>query len=159
MAKKTWMGKWDTKKDREPDKKNEVAFKEYLIAKYERKSWYRSPAEIKREAEQQVTPTADQAKLPPPTTSVKVPLFHMVMYMCVCVCVCGPSLHPCTIWVTGSVCAFMYVICVFVCTYMYMYMSDWPCYLCLAGSFNKWIVNFQFGCVCAGEVIKRTIIL
>ena len=71
MAKKTWSGKWDPKKDREPDKKNEVAFKEYLISKYERRSWYRSPAEVKKE-EQQAAPTADQAKLPPPTTSVKV---------------------------------------------------------------------------------------
>ena len=71
MAQKIWSGKWDSKKDREPDKKNEVAFKEYLISKYERKTWYRSPAEVKKE-EQEATPTADQAKLPPPTTSVKV---------------------------------------------------------------------------------------
>ena len=67
------MGKWNPRKDREPDKKNEVAFKEYLIAKYERKAWYRSPADIKKE-EQQATPTTEQTKvLPPPTSSsVKV---------------------------------------------------------------------------------------
>ena len=65
------MGKWDPKKDREPDKKNEVAFKEYLIAKYERRSWYKSAADIKKE-EQQAAPATDQTKLPTPTTSVKV---------------------------------------------------------------------------------------
>lgn len=74
VAKKTWMGKWDPKKDREPDKKNEVAFKEYLIAKYERRSWYKSAADIKKE-EQQASPTTDQTKLPTPTTSVKVHVY------------------------------------------------------------------------------------
>ena len=66
------MAKWDPKKDREPDKKNEVAFKEYLIAKYERKSWYKSPSEVKREEQQQASTPMEQPKIPPPTTSVKV---------------------------------------------------------------------------------------
>jgi hypothetical protein len=65
------MGKWDPKKDREPDKKNEVAFKEYLMAKYQRKTWYKSPSEVKKE-EQQVTPATGQVKIQTPTTSVKV---------------------------------------------------------------------------------------
>lgn len=76
------MGKWDSKKDREPDKKNEVAFKEYLIAKYQRKTWYKSPTEVKKD-EQQVTPATGQVKIQPPTTSVKVkapslPLSHSI---------------------------------------------------------------------------------
>ena len=71
VAQKTWMGKWDPKKDREPDKKNEVAFKEYLMSKYQRKTWYKSPAEVKKD-EQQVTPATGQVKIQPPTTSVKV---------------------------------------------------------------------------------------
>ena len=65
------MGKWDPKKDREPDKKNEVAFKEYLMAKYQRKTWYKSPSEVKKE-EQQVAPATGQVKVQTPTTSVKV---------------------------------------------------------------------------------------
>lgn len=87
MAKKTWMGKWDPKKDREPDKKNEVAFKEYLIAKYERKSWYKSAADIKKE-EQQAAPATDQTKSPSPTTSVKVCLCTLSKYVILCVCQC-----------------------------------------------------------------------
>ena len=86
IAKRSWMAKWDSKKDREPDKKNEVAFKEYLIAKYERKSWYKSPSEVKREEQQQQasTPT-EQPKIPPPTTSVKVcQTFEWKRIICTC---------------------------------------------------------------------------
>lgn len=72
VAKRSWMAKWDTKKDREPDKKNEVAFKEYLISKYERKTWFKSLSEVKREEQEQVKTPTEQPKLAPPTTSVKV---------------------------------------------------------------------------------------
>lgn len=69
VSRAVWLGKWNPKRDREPDKKDEVAFKEFLIAKYERKSWYCSPAEVKKEEKELPKP---EPKLQPPPPSNKV---------------------------------------------------------------------------------------
>ena len=64
-----WLGKWNPKRDRDPDKRDEVAFKEFLITKYERKNWYCTPAEIKKEEKELPKP---EPKLQPPPSSNKV---------------------------------------------------------------------------------------
>lgn len=76
MARMIWMGRWDPRRDREPSKKDEQAFREFLRDKYERKKWYRDPSEVKRdlaskspEAATSVTPTS-LPSLPPPTQQV-----------------------------------------------------------------------------------------
>lgn len=69
VSRAVWLGKWNPKRDREPDKKDEVAFKEFLIAKYERKNWYCSPAEVKKEEKELPKP---EPKLQPPPPSNKV---------------------------------------------------------------------------------------
>ena len=64
------MGTWNPSRDREPDKKEEQAFKQFLISKYERKQWYKSPAEVKMEesaAAQQENKV--EAKIQPPPSS------------------------------------------------------------------------------------------
>ena len=60
------MGRWNPRRDRDPDKKDEVAFKEFLISKYERKHWYVSPAELKKETKESPKP---EPKLQPPPSS------------------------------------------------------------------------------------------
>ena len=65
VANQVWLGRWDPKQDREPDKKNPVTFKEYLVAKYERKQWYTEPGEHKEEPKAVATPPT-QSKLPGP---------------------------------------------------------------------------------------------
>lgn len=65
VANQVWLGRWDPKQDREPDKKNPVVFKEYLIAKYERKQWYTEPGEHREEPTAVSTPPT-QSKLPGP---------------------------------------------------------------------------------------------
>ena len=73
LAYAIWMGRWNPRQDKEPSKKEEVAFKEFLIAKYERKQWYRSPSEVRRENEKESsTPKTEPKLLPPPTTASKV---------------------------------------------------------------------------------------
>ena len=70
LAHAVWMGRWNPRHDKDPSKKDEVAFKEFLISKYERKQWYRSPADIKREREKENnTPPATETKLLPPPSS------------------------------------------------------------------------------------------
>jgi Arf-GAP domain and FG repeat-containing protein 1 len=69
LAHAVWMGRWNPRQDKEASKKDEVAFKEFLISKYERKMWYK--AEVKRESEaknESSTPTAEAKILPPPST-------------------------------------------------------------------------------------------
>ena len=74
------MGTWNPSRDREPDKKEEQLFKQFLITKYERKQWYKSPAEVKRE---EATPEKEvkvEAKIqPPPASKVR-----KIFFMCVC---------------------------------------------------------------------------
>ena len=69
-----WMGRWNPRQDKEPIKKDEVAFKEFLISKYERRMWYRSPVEVKKERDgknsESTTPTAEAKLLPPPSAKV-----------------------------------------------------------------------------------------
>ena len=65
------MNTWNPKNSREPDKKDDVAFKDFLITKYQKKQWYKSPAEIKRESEANGPPKPDPVLQPPPP-SVKV---------------------------------------------------------------------------------------
>ena len=66
------MGRWNQRHDKEPSKKDEVAFKEFLISKYERKQWYRDPVDVKRERDSDAgtTPAAEPKLLPPPSTKV-----------------------------------------------------------------------------------------
>ena len=73
LAHAVWMGKWNPRQDKEPTKKDEVGFKEFLISKYERRMWYRSPGEVKREKDghNSDTPASPSPKLlPPPSTKV-----------------------------------------------------------------------------------------
>ena len=76
-----WMGNWNPTRDREPDKKEEQLFKQFLISKYERKQWYKSPAEVKKEE-----PAAPEAKVeakiqPPPSSKVrKLELFSILAF-------------------------------------------------------------------------------
>lgn len=67
------MGNWNHSRDREPDKKEEHAFKEFLISKYERKQWYKSPADVKKEEETVPAPAKPEPKIqPPPSTKVHI---------------------------------------------------------------------------------------
>lgn len=100
MARMIWMGRWDPRRDREPSKKDEQAFREFLRDKYERKKWYRDPSEVKRdlalkspEAATSVTPTS-LPSLPPPTQQVRwvyiisllFPLSHCLGDPITCTC-------------------------------------------------------------------------
>ena len=68
------MGRWNPRQDKEPSKKDELAFKEFLISKYERRQWYHSPAEVKKERETNdntaSSPAVEAKLLPPPSTKV-----------------------------------------------------------------------------------------
>ena len=86
FAQAIWMGHWNPRHDREPNKKDEIAYKDFLIAKYERKQWYQA-AEVKKEKEKDNVSTQPvEPKLQPPP-SVKVdfvttlPKMH-VIYIC-----------------------------------------------------------------------------
>jgi hypothetical protein len=70
LAHAIWMGRWNQRHDKEPSKKDEVAFKEFLISKYERKQWYRDPEAVKKErvSDADTTPAAQPKLLPPPST-------------------------------------------------------------------------------------------
>ena len=112
LAHAIWMGRWNPRQDKEPSKKDEVAYKEFLIAKYERKQWYRSAAEVKREREKESgsgTPPVEPKLLPPPSTKVTscVALLHVyilyiqlsvhvqcTVYLYTCIYTC-----TCTVWV------------------------------------------------------------
>lgn len=73
MAHAVWMGRWNPRHDKEPSKKEEVAFKEFLMAKYERRQWYRDPGEVKKEKEKESNAPAPEPKLlPPPSVKVMV---------------------------------------------------------------------------------------
>ena len=63
------MGTWNPTRDREPDKKDEQAFKQFLISKYERKNWYKSPAEVVKETPP-VEPVKAEPKIEPPPSKV-----------------------------------------------------------------------------------------
>ena len=70
VARKVWMGMWNSARDREPDKKEEQAFKQFLISKYERKQWYKSLAEVKMEESAAAGQASKaEAKLQPPPSS------------------------------------------------------------------------------------------
>ncbi len=69
MARNIWMGNWNPAKDREPDKKQEMAFKQFLMSKYERKQWYKSPAEVKAATAATVQTKVEQKLKPPPSTA------------------------------------------------------------------------------------------
>ena len=68
------MGMWNPAKDREPDKREEQTFKQFLISKYERKQWYKSPAEVRMEESASAgQENKVEAKLqPPPSSKVSV---------------------------------------------------------------------------------------
>lgn len=73
-----WMGNWNPVKNREPDKKDEHAFKEFLVQKYERKQWYKSLSEVKREEESASSAQVEkpeQTKIQPPPSSRVTGLF------------------------------------------------------------------------------------
>lgn len=63
------MGTWNPTRDREPDKKDEQAFKQFLITKYERRNWYKSPAEVAREEPAPVQADKAEHKIGPPPSS------------------------------------------------------------------------------------------
>ena len=67
MARKIWLGTWNPSKDREVDKKNEQAFKQFLLTKYERKQWYKSPQEVVREDASKQEVKAEPKIQPPPS--------------------------------------------------------------------------------------------
>lgn len=71
LARKVWLGKWNSKRDREPDKSDENAFKNFLISKYERRTWYVDPKEAVKK-EEKTTPKPEPKLLPPPTSKVGV---------------------------------------------------------------------------------------
>ena len=74
------MGNWNPSKDREPDKKEEHAFRQFLISKYERRQWYKTPAEVKKENESSsVQQTKVEPKLQPPPPNSKVLNVHHVI--------------------------------------------------------------------------------
>ena len=73
LAHAVWMGRWNPRQDKEPSKKDGVGFKEFLISKYERKQWFRNPAEVRKEREKDSSAAAPEPKLlPPPSTKVHV---------------------------------------------------------------------------------------
>ncbi len=72
VSRKVWLGNWNPSKDREPDKKDEQAFKEFLCTKYERRQWYKSLAEVRREEESNKAPppsAKSEVKIQPPPGS------------------------------------------------------------------------------------------
>lgn len=69
ISRKIWLGKWNSKRDREPDKSDEAAFKGYLVSKYERRSWYVDPKEAVKE-EERSTPKPEPKLAPPPSVKV-----------------------------------------------------------------------------------------
>jgi len=76
VARKVWLGNWNPSRDREPDKKEEQAFKEFLVTKYERRQYYKSPSEVRREQEANkpaatAKPPAEVKILPPPGSRVR----------------------------------------------------------------------------------------
>jgi hypothetical protein len=71
VARKIWLGGWNPTRDREPDKKEEQAFKEFLITKYERRNWYKSPSEVAKEEAAPVQEVKTDAKLGPPPSKVR----------------------------------------------------------------------------------------
>lgn len=79
------MGTWNPSRDREPDKKEEQAFKQFLISKYERKQWYKSLAEVKMEESAAATAGQEnkpEPKLqPPPSTRVSAQV-SSVLVLC-----------------------------------------------------------------------------
>jgi len=75
-ARRIWLGKWNSKRDREPDKADESAFKNFLIAKYERKSWYVDPKEALKE-ETNTEPKPEPKLNPPPSSKVGLYLSYI----------------------------------------------------------------------------------
>lgn len=64
------MGSWNPSRDREPDKKDEQAFKQFLITKYERRNWYKSPTEVAKEEPAPSGVKAEPKIEPPPSSKV-----------------------------------------------------------------------------------------
>ena len=64
------MGSWNPSRDREPDKKDEQAFKEFLISKYEKRNWYKSPSEVAKESATPAQETRTETKIGPPPSKV-----------------------------------------------------------------------------------------
>ena len=77
ISRAIWLAKWNPKVDREPEKRTELAFKEFLINKYERRQWYVSPSEAKKEEKTEPKPGP---KLQPPPKVGKV---HEARCVCV----------------------------------------------------------------------------
>lgn len=71
VARKIWLGGWNPTRDREPSKKDEQAFKQFLITKYERKNWYRSPSEVAKETPSPTPETKADHKIEPPPSKVR----------------------------------------------------------------------------------------
>ena len=89
LAQAIWMGRWNPRHDKEPTKKDEVVYKDFLIAKYEHKQWYQSPPEVKTEREKDnVSAQPVEPKLlPPPSIKVDfvttLPRTHVYVFILV----------------------------------------------------------------------------
>lgn len=66
------MGSWNSSKDREVDRKNEQAFKQFLLSKYERKQWYKPPEVVREDTSKQEAKQEAKAepKIQPPPSKV-----------------------------------------------------------------------------------------
>ncbi len=84
VARKVWLGKWNTKRDREPDKSDETGFKSFLISKYEKRTWYVDPKEVVKE--EKTTPKLEPKLAPPPSTKVQLSLYVLTMINVLHVC-------------------------------------------------------------------------
>ena len=65
-SKAKWLGKWDPKKDREPDNKDDQQLVQFLREKYERRKWYsETPVKLQTDAALQKEPSQISISKPP----------------------------------------------------------------------------------------------
>ena len=60
---------WNPRRDKEPDKKDEIAFKDFLVSKYERRVWYVNPSEVRKKEDKVESPKPEPKLQPPPAAS------------------------------------------------------------------------------------------
>ena len=78
-----WLGKWNSAKDREPNRKEEDLFKEFLCTKYERRQWYKSPTQVRKdEASKSEVVKTETKLLPPPSSKVSFKRAHPISGFC-----------------------------------------------------------------------------
>ena len=72
MSKLKWLAKWDPKKDKEPDNKDDSQLVHYLREKYERRRWY-SDAPVKPQADAPAQKEPSQISISKPPEVAKSP--------------------------------------------------------------------------------------